>query len=270
MHREPKIIDEQPNVENTIPLAAFRAQYPARFSLLEDDKFVLHGGGIGYLVELSDVSDSQNVTIDNRIGNMNGKSVSVYVLNQCLILWINEANVGIEIPYTQIALHALKEYNGNPVLYLQLLSSDLFTCQSTSPSEYTQTVEMVLHEAAEPHIHTSPLFTRNSTIQELYDALSTCSALHFDSESESGSAMDSDFGGQWITADTEISADTPQLDVPAGWLNAGVADDLEAVGPDGSDGEAGMNVTVVSGQVAGVRRRNSEIDDKAKVRKIGI
>lgn len=268
MSPQPRIVHEQPNVENTIALSAYRSQYPARFSLLDDDKYVLHGGGSNYTIHIADNSDTQRLEIDPQLGNFSGSSVSVYVLNQCLVLWMNGTNVGIEIPYPLLALHALKQVHGSTVLHLQLLSNDVFRCVSLAPTEYTQTLDLILHEDTTlPLASHNPLFAHNSNIQQLYDELSTCSALHFDSESESESdpfAPDH----QWITAD---NGEQTQLEMPSGWLNVGDADDLEfeeAPEEPESDGEAGMNVTVVSGQLAGVRRRNSQADDSQKIKRL--
>lgn len=259
-------------MENTIPLASYRAQYPARFSLLDDDKLVLHGGGGLYRVEIADNSATQTLDFDFRLQNLNGCSVSVYVLNQCLVLWINESNIGIDIPYTLIALHALKELQEVTVLYLQLLSCDILRCYPTVPNDFTQTLELIIREDPNSSYgQVSPLFTHNSNIKELYSALSACSALHFDSESESDAENGSDLfspSHEWITADSDKQ---PHLEVPTGWLNVGDADDLEAEVASGTEsgGEAGMNVTLVSGQIAGViRRRNSKSGERQKIRRL--
>lgn len=265
MSRQPRIIHEQPNVENTIPLAAYRSQYPERFSLLDDDKFVLHGGGNDYVVHIADTSGHQEVVVDPTLQNFSGSSVSVYVLNQCLVIWCNGTNHGIEIPYPSLALHAVKTIGNIQILHLQLLSSDVFRC-SSAPSEYTQTLDLVI-EKIEPNLaNENALFRADLTIQQLYEALLACSALHFDSESDS---EQDPFGPdhQWITADS-LGETGEEMVVPTDWHNSGDADDLEiGLGPE-LDGEAGMNVTVVSGQLAGVRRRNSQSSEgKKKVRK---
>lgn len=269
MSRQPRIISEQPNVENTIPLTAYRSQYPERFSLLDDDKFVLYGGGNNYVVHTADNSGNQEVEMDPALQNFSGSSVSVYVLNQCLVMWCNGTNHGIEIPYPSLALHAVKSIGNAQILHLQLLSSDVFRCVS-APSEYTQTIDLVI-EKNEPNLaNENALFSADLTIQQLYDALLACSALHFDSESDS----DPDpFGPdhQWITADSlggNAEESVGNAEVPADWHNSGDADDLEIGLAPELDGEAGMNVTVVSGQLAGVRRRNSQSGEgKKKVRK---
>lgn len=271
MSRQPRIVDQRPNVENTIPLAAYRAHYPARFSLADDDKLVLYGGGENYRLEIVDNSAVQKLHLDPRLHGLSGGAVSVYVLNHCLVIWINGLNTGIEIPYTLVALHALKEINGVTILYLQLLSSDVLRCEATVPTEYTQTVELVIHQEPQPtETAPLPLLAQNDNISDLYNALSTCSALHYDSDSSDAENEQDPFGPghQWITAE---SGDQPALEMPTGWLNVGDADDLEAeeASDPGSGGEAGMNVTVVSGQIAGVaRRRNSGSSDRQKLRRL--
>lgn len=252
-------------MENTIPLAAYRAQYPARFSLLDDDKYVLHGGGTHYKVEVVQVSPPQTLELDPTIRNLSGSSASVYVLNQCLVIWMNDENIGIEIPYTLVALHALKTVEQRPILYLQLLSCEVFRSFSQS-DHFTNTVELVLYEDGQSG--KLELFKDNSSIQQLYNALSTCSALHFDSDSDSDG--DSEPFGQWFTADN--LQHQPQLEIPAGWINSGDADDLEDFhlmeADEEEEEEAGMNVTVVSGQIAGVARRRSSGSERQKMRRV--
>lgn len=250
--RHPRITHECPNVENTIPLAVFQAQYPARFSLLDDDKFVLHAGGANFRLELVD-SASSKTAVDPRL-DLHGP-VSLFVLNTCFVVWFNGTSAGIEIPYKLMALHALKEVEGVVVLYLQLLSCDLFTCIPLEQSEFTLTVELVISEGAQETAAPSPLVAHNDTILKIYEALSLCSALHYDSESDSEG---------FEPEPTE----EPLLEIPTQWLNSGDADDLGMYHDSESDDEAGMNVALGTSQMAGqVRRRDSKSDGR-KVRKL--
>lgn len=265
MPRQPRLVREHPNVENTIPLALFRAQYPARYSLPDDDKFVLHAGASNYALEILAPAPASTLHVATQLHGLVSSSVSLFVLNTCLIIWSNHSEVGVEVPYTQIALHALKEVSGELVLYLQLLSSDLFQVQAPS-SEFTSTVELVIRETAATDV-VFPLLTENVSLPQLYDALSTCSAMHYDTESASEDELDEfDDNHRWFTADSEKQ---PQLEVPAHWINAGDADDLGMESGSEEEGEAGMNVNLGMGQIAGtVRRRNSQSQDAPKLRKL--
>lgn len=244
-------------MENTLPLATYRAQYPAWCSLLEDDKFVLHAGGPNYELRLSHNADTHAVALDPRLASLDGARVSLFVLNTVLIVWMEAAHMGLEVPYTLIGLHALKDAGGVPALYLQVKSSDLLRCTLFSADGFDLMVEITLTEAAHHGGAVSPLFSEHYNILQVYDSLCTCSALHYDTDS--GSDDGSDPG--WITAD----ADAP---VPPQWGNFGVADDLGEE-PAEPDGDAGMNVAFHANQIAGsVRRRESNCDIMAKVRKV--
>lgn len=245
-------------MENTLPLATYRAQYPAWCSLTDDDKFVFHAGGPNYLLRLTHNTATHAVALDPSLGPMNGAHVSLFVLNTVLIVWVDAAQMGLEIPYTLIGLHALKEDAGEPVLYLQVKSSELLSCVPLAADEFDLMVEISLCETARSGVPASPLFAEHYNILQVYDALCTCSAFHYDTESGS----DDDDGTGWITAQAEAQ-------IPLQWANIGVADDLGDLDTAEPDGDAGMNVAFHAAQIAGsVRRRNSGSDAMAKVRKI--
>lgn len=258
MARHPRIISECPNVENTLPLATYRAQYPAWCSLLDDDKFVFHAGGPNYELHFSHNTATHAVALDPRLAHMDGAHVSLFVLNAVLIVWMEAAQMGLEVPYPLIGLHALKEEAGVPVLYLQVKSCELLSCVPLGADDFDLMVEISLAETAASGLPESPLFGERYNILQVYDALCTCSAFHYDTDS--GSDDEADSG--WITA----NADTQ---IPAQWTNMGVADDLGELDHAELDGDAGMNVAFHASQIAGsVRRRNSGSDVMAKVRKL--
>ncbi|OBA22116.1 hypothetical protein METBIDRAFT_39751 [Metschnikowia bicuspidata var. bicuspidata NRRL YB-4993] len=277
MGKSPRFIHECPNVENTLPLELFRAQSPARYSQGDGDKMVLYAGNGDCSLEILATS---SIHVHEKL-RAAGSSVAVFVLDTSVVLWFlgmqGSTGLGVELPYPLIALHALKDVEGESVLYLQVLSCELF--QSVAVSEYTQTVELILR-AGRPGQQTSllfysPLLVAPCAVPQLYEALGTCSALHYDSEPESET---DGFGAdhEWITADHEwITADSgpgPQLEMPASWVNSGDADDLGMADPseENSDGEAGMNVAVGYVTVAGVVRRRSSVSREAqKQRRIG-
>ncbi|KAM9893798.1 hypothetical protein OXX79_009123 [Metschnikowia pulcherrima] len=269
MANSPRIIYECPNVENTLPLELFRAQSPARYSQADGDKLVLYSGNASCLLE---ICDGGSVKVDEKIRE-SGPEIAVFVLDMSLVFWFTKPctqqgqEFGVDLPYPSIALHALKEVGNEVVLYLQVLSSAVF--QTLGESEFTQTVELMIrvkNPKSSENMAKYPLLSHNHSIQQMYEALGTCSAMHYDSQSESdeNGGENSDVfgpGHEWITADTP---NAPQIEVPASWVNSGDADDLGMAGPDEDlDGEAGMNVAVEYVTVAGVVRRRASISEEA-------
>ncbi|GEQ69813.1 hypothetical protein JCM33374_g3488 [Metschnikowia sp. JCM 33374] len=279
MPKSPRIIYECPNVENTLPLELFRAQSPARYSQADGDKLVLYAGNGNCLLEFPN-ANPDSIQIHERLRSA-GPSVAVFVLDTSVIFWFsgskssgNGSDFGVEMPYPSIVLHALKEIDGESVLYLQVLSCDIFRCLVTS--EYTSTVEVVVRvrsaSDSDDESRNSPLLAKNNTVQQMYESLGTCSAFHYDSESDADA--DADFGvGQdsamfgadheWITAD---SGTGPDVEMPVSWVNSGDADDLGMAdaSEEEVDGEAGMNVAVEYVTVAGVVRRRASVSEEAQ------
>lgn len=278
MGTTPRFISECPNVENTLPLAVFRAQSPARYSHAEGDKLVLYAGHGACELEIESPSSSRPIDVHEKILAADS-NVAVFVLDTSFVLWFTNAAepFGVELPYPLIALHALKETDGEPVLYLQVLSSDLFNAGDIG--HFQLTVELALRTKPGAH-NPSPLLSSASSVLQIYDALGTCSALHYDTESDGENGENGEFGEnsensmfgaghRWITAETE-SANVPQIEVPSSWTNSGIADDLGITDDDADlDGEAGMNVAVEYVTVAGVVRRRASVSEEAqKLRRI--
>lgn len=261
MTRSPYLVREPLNTENTVRNNEHRSHH--RFPLLGTDKYVLFGGGTNYKVEVVQVPP-HSVELDPRIHNLSGSPVSIYVLSQCLVLWMHHDCIGIHIPYPLVALHAVKEVDHRPTLYLQLLSCELFQSVGPQSDEYIHTVELVIYQ--EGNGRNLMLLEDDCTIQQLYDAMSTCSGFHIDrSFEDDGEDNGGEANNQWITGN-----DFSSEEIPAEWLITGVADDLgdfhEIEEEEG--GEAGMNVSLVSGQVAGVTRRRSSGSERLKIRRL--
>lgn len=264
-------------MENTVLVDSYKSLYPARYSLEDDDKHVLHAGGEGYNVSF----DSTRVTyIDPAVLKVFSSSVTLFVLNSTFLIWSSSQGVGLELPYTLIALHALKSIEGSSALYLQIIPCSLFV--TSGDGEMVDTLDLLIREGVpineEQEVTTfSPvgsanikksnknynesLFSRKYTMQGLYEALSTCSALHYDSESDSEGFNSP---SSWIT-----EASGSQIEVPSHWINAGDADDLGNDAHIDHDGEAGMNIDVGETAVIGIRRKNSDgLSAAAKTRRV--
>jgi hypothetical protein len=158
----------------------------------------------------------------------------IVFLTRNLVLWIPAQNIGYEIGYPSITLHAI---------------------QSTRQSVYLQIeIDSELLEA-------TVIPQDSHEVQQLYDALSQCSSLHPDVDSET----EDQYGGEvveaeWMTDD----------------LEQGDADDVVTSGTNGFgqeyDNTAGLEIEIESHVQPGSRRPRDEIeygeeDDAAKWRK---
>jgi nucleotide-sensitive chloride channel 1A len=278
---EARLIQEPPNTENTIHVDLYRASSPEKFSLEDDDKFVLHGGGSNYSIKFLD-TPGQDLHLDPAVATADCDHVSVYVLNTSLILWFDNNSIGIEIPYQLISLHAIKpttEQEPLCKLYLQLLPNEVIRSVPRTPCEFTATTEVEVVVNGDGT--TLPLVRQGSSIDQLYQALCTCSALHYDTENSDDN--DEFFPG--MTAHEPV----PALQIPSNWVtsdgggfvtpdgddfvlaNTGHADDLEFDGDneENDNYRAAMPVDVGYASIAGsIRKRESETTVVAKNRRM--
>lgn len=289
MAQSPYLVREPPNAENTVRVSD-RPDYLFGWSSIYE--YELFGGGTNYTVEVVQVPP-QSVELDRHIQNLSGSPVSIYVLRQFLVIWMHRECIGINIPYPLVALHAVKEVDHRPMLYLQLLSCELFRSVGPQSDEDIPTVELVIYQ--EGNGRNLMLLKDDCSIQELYDAMSTCSGFHVDKgpEIDYDDRKDSyqmnrkmfppfETPSEWLNrleaplnSDSEGSLNEfwqrpKQTRRPGVWLNWSVADDLEDFHQveEEDDGEAGMNVSLVSGQIAGVTRRRSSGSERLKIRRL--
>lgn len=287
MSPSPRLIFEQPNIENTIPLAVYQASSPEKFSIEDDDKFVLHAGGAEYKLSILNNDPTSTINISSEIEGIQDGTISLFVLNTSFIIWIDSLEKGLELPYQCISLSALQELNDTQVLYLQILSNDYIHSISSEPSENVLTVELVVSKALGTGGRTNPLFKNTiSDIHGTYDALSTCSAFHFDSASDEESYNN----GNELFSMGEYGASSdmaPSLEIPSSWIgdeglegaafkNVGDADDLEIdddeiqKANDNGAPVAGMNVDVGFASILGSTRKRGEdeMSESIKARKL--
>lgn len=251
-----KIIHEQPNVENTIPLSVYQTSFPERFSLEDDDKFVIYSGARSVSLRILNNDPTVDVDVCSQLQNVDYSNISLFVLNTAFIIWFTGNGFGLEIPYQNIVLHAVQEATAttSTSLYLQLTSSEYITAQFKEESEYVPSIEVQINLTDDnTNANVNPLLN-DSSIQSIYEALSKCSAFHYDSEDEE---------------EPELSGESqPALDIPSSWLNqehilrnSGDADDLE-LDENSQDHEnyiAGMSVNIGFAPIAGsVRKRDEE------------
>lgn len=245
-----KIIHEQPNVENTIPLTVYQTSFPARFSLEDDDKFVIYDGARSVAMRILNNDPAVSVAICPELQNLDYSNVSLFVLNTAFIIWFTGHDLGLEIPYQSIVLHAIQEAGNGPTLYLQFASSDYILAQFKQESEFIASIEVQINLVNHSQANSNPLLA-DTTIQSIYEALSKCSAFHYDSDDEE-----------------EPAESQPALDIPSSWLNqdhilrnSGDADDLEdANEEDEGNYVAGMSVNIGFAPIAGSIRKREEED----------
>ncbi|KAI5956650.1 LOT5 [Candida margitis] len=254
MPPQQRVIHEQPDIENTILYSTYQASSPARFST-DDDKFIMYGGGPSYTIQFRNTGKLRPFSTDR---------VSLFVLSSHFIVWSNEDNLGIEIPYQLIYLHALDKNS----LYLQVQNSPVLSDSSDDVCE----IRLVENN---DHGNTNVLFTKvNGEAEVVYQAMSTCSAMHFDSD-------DSDDDE---TMAVNHEAHLPTMEIPENWLsgeasaniqekhfkNDGYADDLDDENSDeGPDHGvvAGMSVDVGYASIAGSKRTEQDDQDSTLYRK---
>lgn len=259
----PRIVFEQPSLENTIPVGKYQSSSPEAFSL-EDDNLILYAGGPSYSFQILQNDPNQKVvTTPVELAHV-AQLVSLYVLNTHFLIWFNGLSIGIEFPYQSISLHALQDDN----LCLQVISNDILKVlrvneeADSGANDYDLTVELILRtEELKSEVGVSTLFTRFglfSTVQEIYGAMSKCSAQHFDLDEEEEDESGNNPGqGGWYTASNGNDAD---IEIPDSWVNHGDADDLGDSDQPVIEGDAGMDVDIGYGSIAGTVRKN-EIDE---------
>ncbi|ODV80771.1 uncharacterized protein CANTADRAFT_171115 [Suhomyces tanzawaensis NRRL Y-17324] len=258
MPHVPRITTEVPNVENTVPIALYQVSSPERFSL-DDDKFVLYGGGDGFLAQLSANDPTHTLVVAPEL-DFDWSHLALYVLNTSLVVWSVNTNVGLELPYQNILLHALKDTSQGPLLYLQVLSSAVAQAVPSQSSEFAPTVVLEISQRGSSE-SLSPLFAHvDATVLAVYHALSQCSALHYD------------------TDDVEEPAqfhEEPALDIPASWVQetvldtTGNADDLEEIPVADPEDEAAMHVDVGYASIVGsIRKREHDSNGTPKSRRL--
>ncbi|CAK7893107.1 hypothetical protein CAAN1_08S02916 [[Candida] anglica] len=257
MRLSPRIVYEQPNVENTVPVGLYSASAPEKFSHHEDDKFVLFAGGPSYQFKVLQNDPTQKVEVPSGQVPLEG-DVSLFVLNTYLLIWFSEFQCGIEFPYQCVTLHALQDGG----LYLQVLSSDIYRVIAAEDEGLELTVEILIQVGGGCVGEVNPLLYSPSSIADVFQAMSRCSALHFDDDDDDDNeAEDLDMGvGQWYTGGEGVGAGS-EAEVPASWLNHGVADDLDESICEEEEGAGGMYVDVGYGSVAGTVRRGSEDEE---------
>ncbi|CAH6723300.1 protein Lot5p [[Candida] jaroonii] len=214
---KPKLINHPPNKENTIPYFQFQASSPERF--MDDEKLILFAGGNNFQIVF------QSEVLSNEIKHILS-TVSLYILNTSVILFNDDEAKGLELPYQSIVLHAVKAN----ALYLQISSHDLFL-------DHEEIIELNVIPSATAN-HDEVFRDISRSLEDIYRAMTHCSALNFDESSEISDVSDHGWDG---------------------WVMSGDGDDLDDIVEKDLKGAA-MNIDVGFGPIAGHKRRESEDD----------
>ncbi|EGV66168.1 low temperature responsive protein [Yamadazyma tenuis] len=273
MGSDPRLIYEYPNYENTIAFTEYQASSPEKFSLPDDDKFVLYAAGSNYSFLILDKDPNIQLFVHPEISSIQELPVDLFVLNTSFLVWCDSLNKGIEFPYQGILLHALQEPDK---LYLQVSTSDLFQVQTQKESELVPTIELVLSPNSKmSRQQDSKLLSKvPDSVESVYHAMSKCSAMHFDSENEDQTDM-ANTGFDF--AHSSLNPEFMEVSVPNSWVNeepptihnTGDADDLECLEESHEEPEeAGMHVDIGFASIAGaIRRREHDEEDSGRAQR---
>lgn len=248
-----KVIHEPPTLENTIPVLAYRAFSPERFSVEDEDKHVVYSGGSGYHIEVLENDPSSIITVEPKLRLLLAQSVDLYVLNSSVLFWAPLLRLGVELAYPSIVLHAIQHHEGQDRLYIQLLPGDQLLVHTDLDHE--PFIEMVIVPTRGcRELPTCP--AGSNTIAAIYDGMAQCAALHVDDDSNMDENMEEGIGGGEEIGDTALHqlalSRADDLDV----------DDCAADHPVG----ASMSVDVGYATVTGRRKRDDQDTEPSKRR----
>ncbi|RCK60930.1 Protein LOT5 [Candida viswanathii] len=239
MSQPVRLIQEPPNIENTIPYTVYQSSSP-KSSFVEEDKLVIYGGGNNF-----------SISSDVPLPNLSTSSVSVFVLNCSVIFWFNENHVGVEITYPSIIFHGLNL----DFIYLNIEDNELMGNYVT------------IRTNPETPSHTNPLFNNlSATLQDIYNAISTVADMYTNEEDEEEDMLTSYNDLPRLDLSQAMLGD-PDSVTPRAIPNTGQADDLDDddmeddddVNAEGDHGDgkygAGMHVDVGYASIAGTKTR---------------
>lgn len=230
-----KEVYTRPSIENVDPYQKYQRSTPSAFSLQENP--ILYGGGRRWKLLLNRPFLLPNGT------NFN---VDVFTLNTSIIIWFLDENVGLEIPYQAVVLHALeKSATNQSVLYVQF-SGQLQQEEELLEGHFTPDASYVGSEHEDLFLpeYFGANYLRSTLAESTFSALSKCSAFHCDPETDEeneaiGTEGSLDVGGE----------NCEEMLIG----NRGQADDIDECAGEGLVGVAGVEVDI-AGPGNGIKR----------------
>ncbi|KAI3404654.2 hypothetical protein KGF56_002550 [Candida oxycetoniae] len=211
-----RLIYVQPDIENTILYYTYQASNPEKFAARDDDKFIIYGGSASYILRIVN-SDQETLRC------FSSNYVSIFVLSSSFIIWSNTDNLGVEVPYQLIYLHAL---DNDFSLYLQVENCDILSSSSSVSVEGI--VELKLTESVN-NGNTNRLFeSLSGKASAIYQAMTICSAMHSDSSSENENEDEDE-----NEDNLGLSKNPPAIEIPLNWLNNSGDDSGTVIGNNG-------------------------------------
>lgn len=254
--RTPTITTLVPTIENCDPIVVHRRATPHAYSLSE--RPVLYGGGRKWSLRCSDPSSLQFFPLNHA----DVIEVDLFVLNSALVIWFVSCNKGVEVPYSALGAHAVRNVEGKSMLYLQVnacgaLESDCYSHESGLEAMVEFEITPMFAENERYYYDTiERLFTYeyfginkgDKMVMTTFHAISQCSAMYL-SEEEEEEEEDDDDDGRGMIADMYYEG---------GYDNTGDADDMD-MNTSFEDG-ALSGVDVVFYDEYGRRRTREEMD----------
>lgn len=239
----------KPTIENVIPYNRYKRTQPLvngipMINIPSNDLPILFGGGRDFLLGLLETKNEQ--TIEN---------VQLFILNNGIILWFNQWNKGLEIPYDSVIYHGsirVDQDEGHSLEMILTLERDitlneLFPIQQKllPPPQPNEEHLLLQHTMSSIEFTLRPIYSiydrhYNQEIETLFtfedfgvnrgddmvnncnEAIATCLEQFNNEEEQNDYDDDEDDEDETNTYYTSINDTLDQLD------NSGLADDLNA------------------------------------------
>lgn len=262
----PKVVFEEPNIENTLTSAEFHARSNETLPT-DGDKFILFGGGPDFQVKIIRTGIDCNIKVSEQLKSIESSRVTLYVLNTWFLLWIEDSSLGLQIPYHCLYMHAVQQEDTEDSLYLQIRSSEYISCSSNSTECELSSVELAIRKLpSNGDAHRKPLFrfTKDISIYSIFNTLSLCSDMHENSASDESD--DSPLEG--------MKGAQLQMNYEPLYQNTGEADDLDSNIPAFDSDEhpefpgASMDVDIPSSSLGLRRKADQQVPSSTKYRKL--
>jgi hypothetical protein len=237
----PSVLTLQPSVENCDPVAVHQRSTPGDFSMQENP--VLYGGGRKWIMECSDAECLFGLVRKNIL------QVDLFVLNFVFVVWFNDYDYGMQVPYPCISQHSvMKSKEGKLQLYLKIRLPEDLTVEFVFMPMYGED-ERCTNDTIE-RLFTHEFFGVNKDDKMVYNtfaAIAKCSMFHCsdDIESFDDDIESLDQGSNLIDDNT--------------YDNSGNADDMDMNYQLDTIGDACLGVDIYEGYSRGTTRNREEL-----------